>query len=359
MLDAIFKMISYEINNKYKEFMSFISEKQNIVLYGAGGMGNITYSMLEKRGCKVCYFIDDDKNKWGTNINGVKIISRKELERQDKFIIIICIPFPEHVYKELVAEGFKNVYNFPIMMASRGFYNTSLLLKERNKIYKVYGLLADETSKLVFTNILKHRITMNFNYFNNIISEKQYFPQDLFVLNNNECFVDGGAYDGATILDFINEVNNKYDFIYAFEPDQKNFTELSNKLLYMNNTGIKLYNTGLYSKTGSIGFCNNGNSSSFISQKGESSIQVVKGDDIIKNYKPTYIKLDIEGAEQEAIYGMKNIIIEHHPKLALSIYHKQNDLWDIPLLIHNIEKSYKLYIRHYLSCLNETVCYAL
>ncbi|WP_278743022.1 FkbM family methyltransferase [Clostridium tyrobutyricum] len=200
---------------------------------------------------------------------------------------------------------------------------------------------------------------MDFNYFNNIISQKQYFPKDLFALNNNECFVDGGAYDGATILDFINEVNNKYKFIYAFEPDHMNFTKLSNEFLYMNDTKVKLYNAGLYSKTGSISFCSNGNSSSFISEKGEFNIQVVRGDDVIKKYKPTYIKLDIEGSEQEAICGMKNIIIENHPKLAISIYHKQNDLWDIPLLIHNIENSYKLYIRHYLNCLNETVCYAV
>lgn len=359
MLDTIFKMISYDMDDKCKKFMSFISEKQNIVLYGAGGIGNMTYNILKEKGFKVCYFIDDNENKWGTNIDGIEIISRKEIKKKDKFMIIICVPFPENAYKRLVHEGFKDVYNFPVMMASKGFYDTSLLLQERNKIYKLYDLLADDTSKLVFTNILKHRITMDFNYFNNIISQKQYFPKDLFALNNNECFVDGGAYDGATILDFINEVNNKYKFIYAFEPDHMNFTKLSNEFLYMNDTKVKLYNAGLYSKTGSISFCSNGNSSSFISEKGEFNIQVVRGDDVIKKYKPTYIKLDIEGSEQEAICGMKNIIIENHPKLAISIYHKQNDLWDIPLLIHNIENSYKLYIRHYLNCLNETVCYAV
>lgn len=359
MIDAVFNMISHEIDSKYEDFMSFISKKQNIVLYGAGGIGNMTYNILAEKGCKVCYFIDDDESKWGGNINGIEIIPLKEIKKQDEFIIIVCVPCPEYVYKKLIDEKFKNVYNFPIMMASGGFYNTSLLLEERDKIYKVYDLLADDISRKVFTSILKHRITMNFSYFNNIISEKQYFPRDLFTLNNNECFVDGGSYDGRTTVDFVSEVNSKYNFIYAFEPDEKNFIMVSNRFSNVDNTRVQLYNAGLYSRTGSIGFCNNGNSSSFISTKGECSIQVIKLDDIVKTHKPTFIKLDIEGAEQEAICGMKSTILNYNPKLAISIYHKPNDLWELPLLIHDINSSYKLYIRHYLNCLNETVCYAL
>lgn len=90
------------MDDKCKKFMSFISEKQNIVLYGAGGIGNMTYNILKEKGFKVCYFIDDNENKWGTNIDGIEIISRKEIKKKDKFMIIICVPFPENAYKRLV-----------------------------------------------------------------------------------------------------------------------------------------------------------------------------------------------------------------------------------------------------------------
>lgn len=358
-MEEIFEMISHENNDKYAEFMAFIKEKKNISIYGAGGIGNITYNILKEKGCKVRYFIDDNENKVGKTIDNIEIVSSKDISIINTSSIIICVPCPMHIYEKLINEGCEDVYYFPIMMANNNFYDVSLIQKYMDKINTVYNLLADDISKEVFVNILKHRITMDFNYFNNIVDERQYFPNDLFKVNSNECFVDGGAYDGATTLDFIKECNGNFDYIYTFEPDKKNFDELLKKFTDIDKTKIKPYNAGLYSERGSVGFCNHGNSSSFVSSVGGSSVEVVKLDEVVNEHKPTFVKLDIEGSEREAIFGMKNTIVDYSPKLAISIYHKPNDLWDIPLQIYDINASYKIYIRHYLSCLNETVCYAL
>ncbi len=345
-------------NNNYTDIISSL-QGRNVVLYGAGGIGYITSNILKDNACNVCYFIDDDKTKQGTFINEIKVVTLEEISQNAGFTILICLPNPMNVYNRILGLGYKNVVYYPVMMGERGFYDMSLLQKNYDKIETVYNLLADDFSKVVLTNILKHRITMDFTYLNNVISQKQYFPSDIFTLDDNECFVDGGAYNGETIIDFIDETNNSYKYIYGFEPDIQNYNKIKENLNYIDCNRIGLFNYGLYSISGEVGFNSHGNSASFISETGKDKVSLVKLDEVIGEYKPTYIKLDIEGAEEEALYGMKDTITKYHPKLAISIYHKAADLWELPLLILNLSASYKIYIRHYSNGLHETVCYAI
>jgi hypothetical protein len=68
--------------------------------------------------------------------------------------------------------------------------------------------------------------------------------------------------------------------------------------------------------------------------------------------------MDIEGSEMNALRGAENIIIQHRPKLAICVYHKPADLWEIPLYLKELVSDYKLHLRHHSDFLNETVCYA-
>ena len=96
-----------------------------------------------------------------------------------------------------------------------------------------------------------------------------------------------------------------------------------------------------------------------ISSNGTRQIYAVNIDDYFKNKRVSFIKLDIEGAERDALIGAKKIIEEQMPKIAVCVYHKPNDLWKVPLLIKSINKKYKIYLRHYSTQLYETVCYAV
>lgn len=355
------QICSMDLKGKDKIFSDLIEDFQgrNIVLYGGGGIGYVTSSILKEKACNISYFIDDDKSKQGTYINGIKVVALEDISRDAGYIILICLPNPMDVYHKLINLGYKEVQYYPVMMSEKDFYNLPLLQENRDKIDTVYDLLADDFSKSVFSNILKHRITMDFSYLKNIIGPKQYFPSDIFTLTDRECFVDGGVYNGETIDDFVNTVNNKFNYIYGFEPDKQNFSKLTKNIAYMDFNRIKLFNAGLYSKSGEISFDSHGNSASAISDTGTDRISLIRLDDVVEEHKPTYIKLDIEGAEEEALYGMKNTILEFHPKLAISIYHKAADLWELPLLIRSLSASYNIYMRHYSNGLHETVCYAI
>lgn len=75
--------------------------------------------------------------------------------------------------------------------------------------------------------------------------------------------------------------------------------------------------------------------------------------------KVTFIKMDVEGAELEALKGARKTIMKHHPRLAISIYHKPEDIWEIPAYILSLSEDYRFYIRHYQFSKNETILYAV
>ncbi len=99
-------------------------------------------------------------------------------------------------------------------------------------------------------------------------------------------------------------------------------------------------------------------SSSRISEIADISIQVDSIDRVIQE-PVTCIKMDIEGAEYQGILGAKEMISRFKPKLAVCVYHKPEDIWELPQLIHRINSEYEFYLRHYSFGDVETVLYAL
>ena len=217
------------------------------------------------------------------------------------------------------------------------------------KLAKVRKLLKDEVSLNFFDKWVKFRETfyMKFYPYPTNSLEEQYFI-DEFKYSNR--FVDCGGFIGDTIESYYKLNNGK---LISFEPDPNNLKKLQTKA---KNRDVLIYPLGVYSKTKILKFNPLGSGGS-IDEKGDLEIAVTSLDETIYNFKPDYIKMDIEGAEVEAIKGAKNIIKDFSPKLAISIYHKASDLWEIPLLIKEINPDYEFKIRcHNHLCL-ETILY--
>lgn len=224
---------------------------------------------------------------------------------------------------------------------------------------QVYELLADEKSKKIFLRLITKRI-MRCKFFDDVYSPDQYFDNDIIQLKSDEVFWDVGAFNGDTIFLFNKKVNGRYKAIYAFEPDDDVFGKLIENT--KNVERINYLNLGLYSESGEMYFQNATLGSSHIVTSNIMETQykskpVLKGDSM--NLQPTFIKMDIEGAEQNALSGLRETIKQGKPTLAICIYHQTDDLWKIPLYIKSIDPEYKLFIRHhsYTDC--ETVCYAV
>lgn len=72
-----------------------------------------------------------------------------------------------------------------------------------------------------------------------------------------------------------------------------------------------------------------------------------------------FIKMDIEGAEKEALEGAERTVIKYRPKLAISVYHKPEDIVEVPEIILSYGLDYQFYLRHYSLAAFDTVLYAV
>jgi FkbM family methyltransferase len=221
------------------------------------------------------------------------------------------------------------------------------------KYDEIYNLLNDKTSKNQFYNIVNFRLSYDLDFMRGFenIEERQYF-ETFFELQEGEVFVDIGAYDGFTTKVFVDRCPG-YKKVFVFEPERHNMEVCKRHLNGFRN--IAFIPLGLSHQKASVKFSPNG-SSSKITENGTDSIEVGRLDDII-NEKVTFIKMDIEGYEQNALQGARETIRKYHPKLAISVYHRKDDLWKIPEIVFQIRRDYDIYLRHYTEGISETIMY--
>lgn len=284
-----------------------LTDETKIVIYGAGGEGDALYWILKSSGIEVDVFCDRNTSLSGSKI--IPVISPKKLfddYKSNKTAIVIGTEmYFDEIYEFLVENGIK---------------------KE-----DIYGGAADTT--------------------------KQYFDRQLLSLTEKEYFVDCGALDLQTTMNFLNVCCEGKS--YAFEPDISNFEKcMKTKEKYKLNN-IEIYNHGCGSKKECLKFTSTQNGSSYVSDNGNTEITIETLDQMLALKEITFIKMDIEGMELEALKGSIEIIKKQKPKLAISIYHKSDDLINIPIFIKKLVPEYKLYIRHYSIYPAETILYAV
>lgn len=183
----------------------------------------------------------------------------------------------------------------------------------------------------------------------------QYFDD---VLALGGIFADVGCLNCVTSLDFMRRCPF-YKGIIAFEPDPVSYSKCVDILKIKEIPYTRIYNIGLWNKKDELSFIIAEGGNSRISDEGTIKVQLNTLDDILKGEKVSLIKMDIEGAELKALEGCEKTIKKHKPRLAICVYHKLEDIIEIPAYIHKIEPNYKLYMRHYSNKSKETVLYAV
>lgn len=188
----------------------------------------------------------------------------------------------------------------------------------------------------------------------------QYFDS-LMEFHEDEVFVDVGSFDGVTSKLFTEKCKG-FKKIHVFEPDKEKMRTVKKKLSFLHEHQVTFYEVGAWSKKETLRFSNDlgiDGMSSTIKEDGNIEIHCDKLDDVLKDELVTFIKMDIEGAELEALKGAEHLIRTHKPKLAISIYHKPEDILSIPLYLKSLVPEYKFYLRHYSNWSSETVLYAI
>ncbi len=199
---------------------------------------------------------------------------------------------------------------------------------------------------------------INVGEIQNEIIKRQYFDLEyLEPTEEKEIFVDTGGYDGMTSV-YFDKWSSGNGFSYIFEPDTSNIDKCVKNLA---NSRIKyqIISKGAWSEETTLHFEADADVSSKVSDSGDSMVSVTTIDKMLENEKVTFIKMDIEGSELQALIGAKRTIMTNTPKLAICIYHKPEDIWEIPNIILQYNPSYHLFLRHYTLTETDTVLYAL
>ncbi|BCU07299.1 FkbM family methyltransferase [Allochromatium tepidum] len=230
----------------------------------------------------------------------------------------------------------------------------------RELILSCAEIFEDDLSRKIYSNVMTACILRKFDGLTFIDSEEQYFPLDIEMTKGYRSFMDCGAFCGDTLENLVKK--NLTPKIYiAFEPDWRNFLKITQLIEKFNIDKALLFPCALSRNTMPLRFTldqvHSGAGSS-IDPNGEYLVQCVAIDECLKGIEPTFIKIDIEGNEIEALIGAKKTIVHYRPDIAVAIYHYADHYFKIPNLLHRWNLGYRFHIRTYDYFGNETILYA-
>ncbi|MFA1647142.1 MAG: FkbM family methyltransferase, partial [Enterobacteriaceae bacterium] len=343
-MNAVLDMLSETRNHFIDTMAQMQTNGHPIVLCGAGYVAQITWDFMQRQGMSVDYVaISDAWLKPGDEFNGHRIVSVESLTAQaSKYNYIIAMQFidePLRVQLERTA-GEILFYDPTFVGINAGeHFTTAWCETHQERLNEFYANLADEASKTTLIAYLNQRISAREIYYHSVYHPEHYFPRELIRFGADEIFVDGGAYNGDSIAAFVSALEQQNVApaakIFAFEPDKMTFA-----LLEQNTANLPqcvCINAGIWNTNTTLRFNAGLALSSAITDAPDGDeIALNSIDNVVAGEKVTFIKMDIEGSELEALKGAQATIAEHYPILAISLYHKPADLITIPQFIHQI-----------------------
>lgn len=371
------------------KFMDLISEKechlkkyvkeyggQTFIVLGAGHGARGIVRYLKEHGVsefKVC--VDDEYWKEGMHFEGYDVEALGELLKNALHAYDIIIGFSSYdvcstdKYKRQYPDAIRNVIHYDIFphfwMEPQIYSIDRVYYEEKNEdLTKVYHLLEDDFSKKVLISFVEQRISGDFKYAEGIVSElsERYFDSEIMPLDSNITLIDCGAFEGEDTMNFFERYNDNL-FSFVIEPDKDNIEVARNNLrMYKNN--VDFVERVVLDKEVSVNFLSGGEGSG-ISDSNGYTVQGTSLDMLYRENMKRFdndhviIKMDIEGTELKALQGAEKLIRQKSPILVICVYHKQEDIIELPLYIRQLNPNYKIYMRRYNNSFVDTVIYAM
>ena len=305
------------------------------------------------------------------NLQYIDPTKLREMNKTKTVVLVLFVGNGLKLAKELRQEGFLVFDPVELIFEKLCDMPDDLAWFQKNRALETIDILADDESKSIYANVFAQRMAQPLAYrsYEEMRSDDAYFYPSFFPLTGEEVFCDCGAFDGDTLEDFLKATKGKCKYIYAYEMADENFVELTKKTLWAEQaykdfsaTKYRLFHAGVWNKIDVISYGkeDKGPKESYGVFKKENQYQVagVTIDETV-DLPTTFIKMDIEGAEMNALMGAKKQIQQNRPKLAICIYHRLQDLWEIPMYIKSLVPEYKFYVRHHTTSIGDTVLYAV
>jgi len=321
-------------------------------MYGMGNGADKILCVCASLGIEVADFFASDVFGRGHSFHGKAVLSFSQVkEKYKKFIVLLSFATSiDNVLENIQIindDESCELYAPDVAVYGDNLFDMAFYQAHENKIKETLSFLADQESRAIYKDIIAFKLTGKISY----LTKWKYSDEEVFnsILNTNDLisYADLGAYNGDTIRELIPFAKN-LEKIIAFEPDRRNYKKLCEYAQSIEKPIIKAYQIGAWSKESTLTFDSSGNRNASIinnSLKSHSDIRVNSLDNILCGDKVDYIKYDVEGSEKEALIGSKSTIKTHRPSICLSIYHRSEDIFALPLMLHEMFPFYSCYIR--------------
>ncbi len=341
-------MISF-IKEKETAWDKLKAEKRPIYIYGMGDGALKIMAVFRKCGIQLKGIFASDDFVRGHSFEGYKVMKLSEVEELEKdFVVVLAFAAGYQSIVDRIHEiAEKHTLYVPdVPVTGGGLFTYDYCVQNAEKLQEVYDSLADDFSRKVYANIINFKISGDIKYLDAVTTPKAEIYRDIIKPHMGETYVDLGAYNGDTIREVLEFTHGRYTGIYAVEPDKKNYKKLMKFVDGMKY--VYTYNSAAWCIDTELPFAAKAGRQSAISADSENLISARSVDSILGRKAATIIKMDVEGFEREAIWGAAQTITRYSPKLMISLYHRNEDIFELPLLIKMLNPNYKLYIRHQL-----------
>lgn len=321
-----------------------------IVLYGMGNGADQILDLCQELSIPVAGIFASDEFVRGQEFRGFTVKKYAEIQKElGDFIILIAFASerPEILERFFHLAQLHETYapHLPLLDEVKLVDEQWIRLYHR-ELAAVYENLADDLSRQVFQDILRYKLTGSLKYLQNVTQRREDLTT-LLPLGPEESYLDLGAYNGDTLTEFLELTNHHYQHIYAVEPDPKNFRKLRHYVEEEQLRNCSLFQKGIWRREGEHSFQAKGGRMSALVSYGTDEVPLTTIDAISDGKPITYIKMDVEGAEKEALEGGAATIARCQPQLLLAGYHYEMDLFALPLKLWELVPEYKIYLRRH------------
>ena len=354
-----------------------IGDGDALALYGAGYLGRQVLARLRSVGVEPVAFADDTPAKQGTSIDGLQVLAPRNFAERfgphAVFAVTVFNPAASYlrIKRQLQAQIDARVVSLlelawkyhDIFLPHYQFELPQNILEKARNIRRAFRVFADEESSRQFVAHLRFRLHLDFEALPSS-NYGDYFPADVVPeLGADTTFVDCGAFDGDTVRRFIEQQRGRFREIYAFEPDAENFRRLAEYVSRLGSEAtdrIHLFRAAVGGRRARMRFSSSAGMASALSDAGAAEVDVIPVQQVVSAREDgvLFLKFDVEGGEAAALEGAAGLI-NARSIVAVCVYHRPDDLWELPLKLRALAPTHNLFLRTQGEDGMDVVCYAV
>lgn len=338
-------------------WQTLAATQKPIVMYGMGNGADKILAVCQNKGIEIADFFASDGFVRGHSFHGKTVLSYQAVKEKygaGNFIVLLSfatsLPQVMENIRRIAAETTLFAPDVPVF--GDNLFDLTFYRAHETELADARALLADDESRRIFDRVIRYKLTGDIAHLAAAENDPDCVVRELLSPQTWQSYLDLGAYNGDTVRRTL-EIAPQLKTVWAFEPDRRNFRKLEAYARTETRADVKPYALGAWSHRDTLIFDSSGNRNAHAMPGMPGAIGTAVAVDAPDNIvgidgsRVDFIKYDVEGAESEALRGSAGIIRAHRPQILLSVYHRSEDIFALPLQLHALRPDYRLFLRRF------------